>query len=570
MAAPVVCVPMKLDAFVLNPALCAPLPAATVAPITQPNYTFLRLNQNDIQSDLLNHVDLHAATDKTTNPRVYDLGTGAPIKGRIGVYLHWSLPRFYRTGVSAMGDMSDAGRKKAEAERRSQAGFSNVPDTDFDPNVPDFRPVPNRWLIVRRLFLDSVIPATARDTIGEFKAWIIESDRLDDIDSIPKDVDIEVEYAPYMTGDGTSLAGQAENFIGLKLDAIDSTGKLWADMSNEGSVARVPLSVLNSSNPLFADYTPHNANVFSMLDPFEYNDGTQTPAKLDSATASYYVIGWHSSGRVAGDPFTIPPDPTHPASQPTRGTRVDGCNMKFPDGTAGLKDWLDSSDSCRTLCHGSMYGVRFSASDKPANSPADKAASLLANTSPVTVGTTPLDTILGFVDAHIDDGEFAADKDAFQKLQKLEQLLLKQEETVDAQFEASDMLSDHNFIASADSDSHWYLSGQNTDGQPTKPTQTQLTALAELNQYQEAMDQAVRELRQERWNLWAQWWTYFSFEQDQQKDDAVKAKVRISSTFTHYERRQWRLAFTDPLKGLGPIAEYCGFSPADQCLECSY
>jgi hypothetical protein len=98
---------MKLDAFVLNPALwyglncnrCAgPVlllitssasPAvATVAPITQPNYPFLKLNQDDIQSDLLNHVDLHAAIDKTTDPRIFDLGARAPITGRIGVYLH--------------------------------------------------------------------------------------------------------------------------------------------------------------------------------------------------------------------------------------------------------------------------------------------------------------------------------------------------------------------------------------------------------------------------------------------------------------------------------------------------
>lgn len=453
-----------------------------------------------------------------------------------------------------MGDMSDTGRKKAEAERRKAAGFSNVPDTDFDPNVPDFRPVPNRWLIVRRLFLDSVFPETARTAVGEFKAWIIESDRLDNIDKISTDVDIEVEYAPYVTGDGTSLAGQAENFIGLRLDAIDSKGELWKDV--EDTVARVPLSVLNSSNPLFADYTPHNANVFSMLDPFDYLDGTQT-AKLDSATASYYVIGWHSNGRVEGDPFTIPPDPTHPASQPTRGTRVDGCNMKFSESTEGIKDWLKSSDSCRTLCHGSMYSVRFSATKKPDNSPADKAASLLANTSPVTVGTTPLDTILGFVDAHINDGQFSADKDAFQKLQKLEPLLLKQEETVDAQFEAADMLSDHNFIASVDSDSHWHLSGQNTDGQPTKPTQAQLDALAELNQYQEAMDQAARELRQERWNLWAQWWTYFSFEQDQKKDDTVKKEVRTRG-LTHTVLKLYLLMLP---QGAGPIAAYCSTDP---------
>jgi hypothetical protein len=69
-----------------------------------------------------------------------------------------------------MEDMSDAGRTKTAAERRSQAGFSDVPDTEFDPSVSDFRTVPTHWLIVRRLLLDSVLPVTAHDKIGEFKA----------------------------------------------------------------------------------------------------------------------------------------------------------------------------------------------------------------------------------------------------------------------------------------------------------------------------------------------------------------------------------------------------------------
>jgi len=44
-------------------------------------------------------VDLHAAKPSSINSRVTDLGNGAWRKQRLGVYLHWVLPPFYRSGV---------------------------------------------------------------------------------------------------------------------------------------------------------------------------------------------------------------------------------------------------------------------------------------------------------------------------------------------------------------------------------------------------------------------------------------------------------------------------------------
>src|SRR5436190_12233340 len=42
------------------------------------------------------------------------------------------------------------------------------------------------------------------------------------------------------------------------------------------------------------DYVPHNGSVFSLVDSFEYREGNDVQ-HLSSATADYYVIGWHTS-----------------------------------------------------------------------------------------------------------------------------------------------------------------------------------------------------------------------------------------------------------------------------------
>ena len=66
-------VPLQLDAFVLNEAACNGR-NYYVAPLTQPNYTFMRLHDNLIVPDVLDHVDLHDATPSYLNSRITDTG----------------------------------------------------------------------------------------------------------------------------------------------------------------------------------------------------------------------------------------------------------------------------------------------------------------------------------------------------------------------------------------------------------------------------------------------------------------------------------------------------------------
>ena len=145
-----VLVPLKLNAFALTPPTCATTNNYSITPITQPNYTFLRLHDNLIVPDVLDHVDLHQVAPANLNSRLTDLGSGQLHQNRVGVYIHWTLPPVYRAGSAAAptaSGASDANQVNRKLDQgypsTSAAGPSYGASTDY--TVPDFRPVPNRW-----------------------------------------------------------------------------------------------------------------------------------------------------------------------------------------------------------------------------------------------------------------------------------------------------------------------------------------------------------------------------------------------------------------------------------------
>ena len=73
MASTTLLCPLKLDAFAFSKKTCES-DNYCIAPITQPNYTFLRLHDNLIIPDILDHVDLHSVKPANLNPRATDLG----------------------------------------------------------------------------------------------------------------------------------------------------------------------------------------------------------------------------------------------------------------------------------------------------------------------------------------------------------------------------------------------------------------------------------------------------------------------------------------------------------------
>lgn len=145
---------------------------ASLAPLSQPNYTFLRLDAALIQNDVLPYHDISHASPASINPRMTDLGTGKPKQKRQGVYLHWMLPRCYRSGTSAKTD-----------------------------SAPAFKTAPDRWLVIRRLHPGAEPAAPVNDgRIKEITAWIVESNRVRNVQDFGNSVDVELDCAPYLKG----------------------------------------------------------------------------------------------------------------------------------------------------------------------------------------------------------------------------------------------------------------------------------------------------------------------------------------------------------------------------------
>ncbi|KAH8702269.1 hypothetical protein BGW36DRAFT_458996 [Talaromyces proteolyticus] len=470
-------VPMKLDAFILNEKVCTDnsdaKTLAKIAPITQPNYTFLRLKHNILQNDIQPHTDLHNTTPVELNSRATDLSTGDPRKNRMGVYVHWMIPPVYRSGTAA----TKSGTKDHDKE-----GLQKPISEDVDNNAAQFRPIPTRWLVIRRLHLDTAKPA---GKIPEYQAWVIESDRKFVIDNIERSVDLEVDVTPFVHAEvGQSIDHQAEVFIGKKSPA---------DKWNETKADRVPLSVLGSGNMLFADFQCHNSNVLSLVDNFEYESGDC----LQEATADYYVIGWHASANE--DPFFIS------GASLNRSVRFEFLDMVFKSNNPDHQTWWNRTDSGLTICHGAIYGVEWNWQKKPNLVEADECSKDLNNLMPVAVGSTPLDALLAYVHAHQDGGDDTIHH-VMKSIIQIQQYLINQDDTVDGQQIASDLMYNYNYDA-FDGGTQFHLAGDEDRPKDYSPPSTQaLSNLALLNQEQLRLDALQRALRRKQWDLFSLWW----------------------------------------------------------------
>ncbi|RDB23649.1 hypothetical protein Hypma_009192 [Hypsizygus marmoreus] len=517
-----VCVPMKLEAFRLNTA--ASHGPSRLAPISQPDYAHLRLDElltHDVQKD----VDLHnTARGPAFSDRITDLMTGEVKRNRLGIYIRWLIPRFYRTGLSVTQSS-----EQGAPDLRNKRGYRSVDEAQgvVDPQSPTYRQLPTRWAIVRHLLTKD--PPDAN--VPEFQAFAIESDRLRQMEDLGPEVDIQVDVSPfvYMDRDRNSIDYQAETFIGFKQPLAESI--------SDRSILRVPLSVLTSTNPLFIDYQPHNTNVFSMIDNFAYDDSTGGTAYLQSATANYYVMGWHSD---AND------DPCHLFDQqipyPTHADRLDACFMQLAGTSDDTDNWMKSSlslnEPTRVITHGALYDVEWQANGKPGNVPADVIARSYNECSPVSVGVNPVDALLAVTHTRAlmidkeneDNGNENSKPDPLaQDLLSLQTLVIKQQEDPDSQLQGADQLFTSYFVP-AESGQRWHVSGAATstdDKRPTVPSAQELSDLETVNTHQMALDLCTREMKWLQWQIWAEWWKYVSSHRQRPDDEreAVKNKV---------------------------------------------
>jgi hypothetical protein len=527
-----ICVPIALDAYCLTTAACdgkEPANPCRIGPVTQPNYTGLRLDSQLIRHDVLDPIDLHRTRPAALNPRVADLGKPKPAirENRIGIYLHWSLPRAYRGGSSAADGTTDSKGKDAvpPAQDPLKGGDPSAPDPDS--TNPVFREVPNRWLVVRRLKPGSYSPA---DAVPEFQGWIVESDRVWRIDDIDERADLETDIAPFVqSGDPNAddaVQRQAEIFIGRKTDAIK-----WATEAPSGN--HLKLTIMSSSNPLFPDYTPHNANVFSICDNLSFGD-PDNPSYLPKALASYCVIGWHSN--AGADPFSVPGRPLE--------KRIEDLKMQLSEADAANKDFdLSKEHRTRLLCHGTMSGVAWNRSGRPSRTVADEVGQVFRKNvrmEPVAIGSSPLEALLTFIDAHGKDMKDVSGQDLSKvaaDVQDIATLLLAADDSYDSQVKAQDLIYTNNF-ANGNGGITWAFQGDRPvrapSGPPAEPVYpVDHETIQKLNHLQTQYDVTCRALAYTRWTMWAEWWNLVSDRNNQAAEKRAIFKARVEEKHKH-------------------------------------
>jgi hypothetical protein len=106
MARPVQCIGMKVDAFVLNPSVVAE--TYFVAPNTRPSYDSLLPGPRNLRHDIVPPVDVRNAFPWQHNSRIADPLSGEVLRPRLGIYLHWCIPKLFRSGTADAGGPSSS------------------------------------------------------------------------------------------------------------------------------------------------------------------------------------------------------------------------------------------------------------------------------------------------------------------------------------------------------------------------------------------------------------------------------------------------------------------------------
>lgn len=107
MSRPITYIHIKVDAYILNTSVVGD--TFFLANVSQPSYGNLSPNRFNLRHDVEEPVDVRNASPWQINPRIADVVTGEVNKSRLGIYLHWCLPKTFRSGESEDGTIRVSG-----------------------------------------------------------------------------------------------------------------------------------------------------------------------------------------------------------------------------------------------------------------------------------------------------------------------------------------------------------------------------------------------------------------------------------------------------------------------------
>lgn len=136
-----VMVPMLLTAYKNYGEIKAkpnPDQSAYLLPLTPPNLRGLQVGNGLVQHDIFEHHRTPPYMSWADRDRLAD--------NRVGVTLHWSLPKHYRAGIAGSATAADT-----VAAEKIRGGYVNTDLSNANASVPLFRPAPTRWVVFRRV-----------------------------------------------------------------------------------------------------------------------------------------------------------------------------------------------------------------------------------------------------------------------------------------------------------------------------------------------------------------------------------------------------------------------------------
>ncbi|OOQ81926.1 hypothetical protein PEBR_40975 [Penicillium brasilianum] len=355
-------IPSQVNAFVLNEPVCAGK-YARIAPFSLPDYGTLGPGTR-LEHDVIPHLDLRTAAPASINSRLADLVSGTPRRDRMGIYLHWTVPKPFRASVASSNSAS-----KQHNEKRDQRGV---------PEGSDFLAVPDRWVIIRRLIQSTSAP---RD-MSRLCAFVVESNRVRRLDRDELDqLDLDTEAAPFIDHDSGTHA-QHGVLLGAKYPLQG-----WAEVPE--NQYHSPLTIADAANPLFADFQHHfGFHADSQHDPLAASKADSNRALLESHRMALPKPAVTNTTDVSENP------------------------------------WLDGAPSkkhrVRSLCHGIVSPLYWSQKELPGRVPADEAAQHFTRQQPIAIGTDLIDALTTSVTAPADPSAAdPAQAEAFKHLETL-------------------------------------------------------------------------------------------------------------------------------------------------------
>lgn len=151
----------------------------------------------------------------------------------------------------------------------------------------------------------------------------------------------------------------------------------------------------------------------------------------------------------------------------------------------------------------------------------------------MSLGASPLDALLAFIEAHAADmGEL---KQLATDIKSMAGLLLATDDSYDSQVKAQDLLYGNNY-ANSDGGNEWHFDGRAAPGEtPPAPDWTHYQALADLNARQSKLNSTNKALAQARWDLFALWWNLVSDINNKSLDKEAEYRTRVQQKYNEVD-----------------------------------